>query len=346
MALNLPKTMRAVGLYKYLPITDPESFLDLEVSLPAVGQSDVLVKVKAVSVNPIDTKQRAPKPRVEASPRVLGWDGSGVVVDKGSLVNKLKLGDHVYFSGALGPSGCNAQYYSVHEGLVAKKPTSLSFEQAAAMPLTTLTAYEIFYDLMKISEKDRGKSLLIINSAGGAGSIATQLARHLGLTVIGTAARETTRSWSLQQGAQLVLDHKKDLLPQLKDNGYASGVDYILVNYDPYPYWNTIMEAVKPMGTICLIVDSSGLVDIKPLKAKSITLASEMMMTRYKYDTPDKVKLAEYLDLAAELFDKGVLKHTLTKTLSPLNAQTLKQAHKIIEEQTMVGKLVITNDQV
>ncbi|XP_026725181.1 uncharacterized protein LOC113492084 [Trichoplusia ni] len=339
---SLPKTMRAVGLYKYLPITDASSLLDIEVGIPSVGKSDVLVEVKATSVNPIDTKQRAPKPIVEATPRILGWDGAGVVVAKGDSADLFNVGDEVFFTGDVRRNGSNAQYMAVDQFLVGKKPKNLSFEQAAAVPLTALTAVETIFDRMLISEKDKGKSFLVINSAGGVGSIATQVGRNLGLKVIGTASRPETEAFTLEHGADVVLNHSKDLLPQLEAHGLKDGVDFILVNYDPAPYWNTLMAAIKAQGTICLIVDSSAPVDIRPLKDKSITLVSEMMLTRVKYNTDDKRRQYEILKEVSEWLEEGKLKSALTKTMSPINAANLLEAHRLIEDKHMIGKLVLS----
>ncbi|CAH2106602.1 unnamed protein product [Euphydryas editha] len=341
MAKNLPRTMKAVGLYKYLPIADPNCLLDIEVNLPSLQKNDVLVEVKAVAVNPIDTKQRAPKSNIETTPRILGWDGAGIIVQKGENSTIFNVGDEVIFTGDLGRNGCNAQYVALHEYLVGPKPKNLTFEQAAAMPLTAATAYESLYERLLLTNKDAGKSLLIINSGGGVGSVASQLASNLGLKVIGTASRNETYDFSILHGASLVLNHTKDLIPQLIDNGYVNGVDYILVNYDPYPYWDMLMKVIKPQGKICLIVDSSGLVDLRPLKDKSITLASESMMTKIKYNT-DLFKHHEMLKEISKMLDNGLLKSTLTKVLTPINAAHLKQAHKIIEEKRNTGKLVLT----
>lgn len=338
----LPKTMRAVGLYKYLPISDVNSLIDLEVNLPTYSNSEVLIEVKATSVNPIDTKQRAPKPNIEATPRILGWDGAGVVVAKGDNVNLFKVGDEVFFTGDLRKSGSNAQYMAVDQIMVGPKPKKLTFEQAAAMPLTSVTAFESIYDRLLLSEKDKGKSLLIINSAGGVGSVATQVGKLLGLKVIGTASRPETQEFTRQFGADVVLNHTKDLIPQLKENGFEAGVDFILVNYDPVPYWDTLMTAIKAQGRICLIVDSSAPLDVKPLKDKSLTLVSEMMFTRIKYNTDDKLRHHELLKEVSKLLDEGKLKCTLTKTMSPINAANLKEAHKILEDKKMVGKLVLS----
>ncbi|XP_023947862.2 zinc-type alcohol dehydrogenase-like protein SERP1785 [Bicyclus anynana] len=342
MARFLPKTMRAVGLYKYLPISDPSSLLDLEVALPTVQKNDVLVEVKATAVNPIDTKQRAPKPTIETSPRILGFDGAGVVVAKGDATKLFKIGDEVFFTGDFRRTGSNAQYVALDEVIVGLKPKNLTFEQAAAVPLTGVTAYESLYDRLLLSKKDAGKSLLIINSAGGVGSVASQLAKNLGLNVIGTASRKETEEFSLAHGVDTVLNHTKDLIPQLEAKGFGNGVDYILVNYDPYPYWDTLMQAIKPQGKICLIVDSSGLVDLQPLKDKSVTLVSEMMLTRIKYNTDDKFRHHEILQKISKMLENGQLKTTLTKVLSPINAANLKEAHKLLEEKHTIGKIVLS----
>ncbi|CAH0719506.1 unnamed protein product, partial [Brenthis ino] len=341
MAKDLPKTMKAVGLYKYLPITDPSSLLDLEVSLPKLQKNEVLVEVKAIAVNPIDTKQRAPKPNIERSPRILGWDGAGIVVDKGENAKIFEVDDQVFFTGDLRKNGCNAQYVALDETLVGPKPKNLSFEQAAAMPLTSVTAYESLYERLQLSRNDSGKSLLIINSAGGVGSVASQLAKNLGLTVIGTASRKETIDFSREHGASIILNHSEDLIPQLEANGYGNGVDYILVNYDPYPYWDILMKAIKPQGKICLIVDSSGLVDLRPLKDKSITLVSESMTTKIKYDTEDKYKHHEMLKEVSKLLENGQLKCTLKKVLTPINAVNLRETHKLIENKHTIGKVVL-----
>lgn len=343
MSQNLPKTMKAVGLYEYLPISNANSLLDLEVNIPNITDDEVLVAVRATSVNPIDTKQRAPRAQVESQPRILGWDGAGIIVDKGSRVKLFRVGDEVFFTGSLSRNGSNAEFVALDHEIIGRKPKNLSFEEAAAMPLTTVTAYEALFDRMHLSEsKDKGKTLLIINSAGGVGSIASQLATNIGMKVIGTASRPETENFASIYGSEIVLNHKNDLISQLDVCGYKNGVDYILVNYDPYPYWDTLMKAIKAQGTICLIVDCSGLVDIRPLKDKSITLVSEMMETRIKYNTGDKYRRCEILEEVSKMFDDGRLKHTLTKVMSPINATNLREAHRLIEEKEVYGKIVLS----
>lgn len=342
MFKNLPKVMRAVGFYKYLPLSDANSIFDLEVNLPSLRDNDVLVEVKATSVNPIDTKLRALKPTIEGKLRILGYDGAGIVVDKGSAGKLFNIGDEVFYIGDFSRDGSNAQYVALNEILVGMKPKNLTFEQAAAMPLTSFTAYESLYDRLLLSQKDKGKSLLIVNSGGGVGSVASQMAKNLGLNVIGTASRPDSIELSRKCGVDVVLDHKQDLIPQLFAHGYGKGVDYILVNYDPFPYWKTLMEAIKPQGKICLIVDSNELFDLKLLKDKSVTLVSEMMGTRIKYNTEDIFRVHEILQDISKMLADGRLKHTLTKTISPFNAASIREAHKIIESKSMIGKLVIS----
>ncbi|CAG9786294.1 unnamed protein product [Diatraea saccharalis] len=342
MAHSIPKTMRAVGFYKYLPITDVNSLLDLEVKVPNILPNEILIKVKASSVNPIDTKVRAPKPNLEAVPKILGFDGAGIVVNKGENVKLFNVGDEVFFTGDLRKNGSNAEYVALDEILVGTKPKNLSFEEAAAMPLTSVTAYESLFDRLGLTIKDKGKSLLIINSSGGVGSVATQLAKNLGLKVIGTASRQESETFTRQHGADIVLNHTNNLIPQLEVNGYTDGVNYILVNYDPYPYWDTLMKAIKPQGKICLIVDSSGLVDLRPLKDKSVTLVSEMMSTRIKYNTEDKYRHNEILQTVSKMLEDGSLKSTMTRVMTPINAENLREAHRLIENKHILGKIVLS----
>ncbi|CAF4756315.1 unnamed protein product [Pieris macdunnoughi] len=209
------------------------------------------------------------------------------------------------------------------------------------MPLTSVTAYESLIDRLSITEKDKGKSILIINSGGGVGSVACQLAKLLGLKVIGTASRPESMKFSKESGAHIVLNHTENLVEQLQNNK-ISEVDFILVNYDPYNYWDTLMMLIKPQGKICLVVDSSGLVDLKQLKAKSITLVSEMMFTRIVYNTDDKYRHTEILEEVSKMLDNGKLKSTLTKVITPINAVNIREAHRLIEEKKSIGKIVIS----
>ncbi|XP_049869166.1 zinc-type alcohol dehydrogenase-like protein SERP1785 [Pectinophora gossypiella] len=342
MTKRLPRTMKAVVLQKYLPISDPSSLIDMEVNVPELEDSQVLIEVRAISVNPIDTKIRAPKGEALNATRILGWDGSGVVALKGSHARTFNVGDEVFFTGDLRKNGSNAEYVAIDEIMVGAKPKNLNFEEAAAMPLTSVTAYEALFDRMLLSAKDKGKSLLIINSAGGVGAASIQLAKNVGLYVIGTASRPESEAFSRRMGADLVLNHKEDLYAQLKVSGFSKGVDYIMVNFDPYPYWDLLMKIIKPQGTICLVVDCSRPVDIRLLKDKSVTLVSEMMGTRIRYDTEDKDRHHEILQEISKLLEYKKMKTTLTKVIAPINAANLRDAHRLIEERRMIGKLVLS----
>ncbi|MBC1521903.1 zinc-binding alcohol dehydrogenase family protein [Listeria aquatica] len=333
--------MKAVGLYRYLDIEDSESLLDLELEVPVPEARDLLVRVKAVSVNPVDTKQRAPKERVEATPRVLGYDAVGEVVKVGRDVNLFAVGDEVYFAGDVTRQGSNAEYTRIDERLAAHKPQNLTASEAAAMPLTTLTASEALFDRLLITpEKDKGKSILIINGAGGVGSIAVQLAKFSGLEVIATASRPETIDWVKQHGADFVIDHHLSIPEELMKIGFPH-VDYILCLHDTYRHFEAMEQAIKPEGQICSIVELSHPVQMSILKDKSAGFHYEFMFTRSKYQMADQIRQHEILEKARVLFESGELKSTLTKVLTPINAETMREAHKIVESGKMIGKLVV-----
>lgn len=337
--------MKAVGFYEYLPIEVENSLLDLEINKPDSPKGhDLLVEVHAVSVNPVDTKLRtADKPR-EAEPRILGFDAAGIVKEVGEEVTLFEPGDEVYFAGDVTRQGTNAAYLLVDERIVGNKPKSLSMEEAAAMPLTTVTAFESLFDRLEIKqEQAKGKSILIINGAGGVGSIAIQLANNAGLDVITTASRPDTINWVKKLGAKHVLNHHQDLEQQLQELGYRTGVDYILCLHDTYYYWDAMQALIRPQGKICSIVELSHPVKMSLLKDKSATFVYEFMFTRAKYQTPDLIRQHEILQTAGELFDSGKLTHTLTKVLQPINAKNLRAAHQEVEEGKMIGKLVVKN---
>ncbi|RYM06729.1 zinc-binding alcohol dehydrogenase family protein [Sporolactobacillus sp. THM7-7] len=335
--------MKAVGLYKYLPVSDEESLVDLEVAKPKAAGHDLLVKVKAVSVNPVDVKVRAPKDKVETEPKILGWDAAGIVEEVGEEVTLFKTGDEVYYAGSIARPGCNSEYHLVEESIAAKKPKSLNFAEAAAMPLTTITAWEALFDRLGISEQpddNKGRSILIINAAGGVGSIATQLAQFAGLNVIGTASRPETEKWTKAHGADQVINHHRDFLPQLKELD-VQGVDYVLCLHSTEKHWANMAEAIAPQGRIASIVEVDRPLDVQQLMNKSASFSWEFMFTRPAHQTSDRIKQHELLGKAAELFDSGQLKATLTKTIHGINAKNMRQAHEIVEKDKMIGKLVV-----
>jgi NADPH2:quinone reductase len=335
--------MKAIGLYRYLPIEDPQSLIDLEIETPVPGAHQLLVRVKAIAVNPVDVKTRAPKAQNETIPRILGWDVAGVVEAVGPDCTLFKPGDAVYYAGDWLHPGAYSEFHLVDERIVGRKPERLDFAQAAALPLTTITAWEGLFDRLLIAqkpEKNRGKSILIINAAGGVGSIATQLAHWAGLTVIGTASRPTSIQWLKEHGADYTIDHRQSLASQLQQLGYTT-VDYILCLKNIAQHWDTIIDIIAPQGKICLIDDVYGPLDVRALQPKSITVAFENVFTRPNFQTADMLEQHHILCQVAELVDMGVIQTTLTERLSPITASTLRQAHAKVETGEMIGKLVL-----
>ena len=335
--------MKAVALTRYLPIDDPQSLLDVELPVPTASGHDVLVRVEAISVNPVDTKIRSPKPQVEAEPKVLGYDAAGVVEAVGEHVTLFQPGDEVYYAGDVTRSGSNAQFQLVDERLVGRKPTTLDFAQAAALPLTAITAWELLFDRMPYSIDMEGntRSLLIIAGGGGVGSIAIQLARHADFTVIATASRTETADWCKSMGAHHVIDHRQPLAPQLESLGFKQ-VDAVLNLADTDRYWEVIGEIIAPLGHVGLIVEPSGLLKIgDPYKAKSIGIHWEMMFARPRFRTADMIEHHRLLGRVASLVDAGELRTTHTETLGSINAANLREAHRRLESGTTIGKLVL-----
>jgi zinc-binding alcohol dehydrogenase family protein len=335
--------MKAVGLHRYLPLSDPESLLDLDVPVPTPMGRDLLVAVKAVSVNPVDYKMRSPKPQVEKEPRILGWDVAGIVQTAGPDARLFKAGDAVYYAGARMRQGGNSELHLVDERIVGRKPTTLGFPEAAALPLTTLTAWEGMFERIGISKSGAhaGRSILIIGGAGGVGSIAIQLAKQLAkLTVFATASRPESAKWVRELGADHVVDHSKNLAQQLAALGTPE-VDYVFVLSSIEPYVAAFPHIVAPQGKICSIVGTQAPLDLGPLMAKSITFAWELMFTRPQYQTADMQAQHDILDEAAALIEKGVLRTTMTTNLGRIDAATMKRAHALLEGGRVIGKVVL-----
>ncbi len=337
--------MKAVALLKYLPINHPESLIDIELPKPKASGRDVLVKVLAVAVNPIDTKVRQSINKVETEPKVLGWDAAGEVVEVGAESTLFKVGDKVYYAGSLTRSGSNAEYQLVDERIVARMPESLSVEAAAALPLTAVTAWESLFDRLGISlvaQKNQSKSILIIGGAGGVGSIAIQLAAKIaGLTVIATASRPETVKWVKDLGAQYVINHRKNMVAQMQTINFAE-VDYILCNNDTDSYFSVMAELIKAQGKICSIVENTQPVEVGLLKNKSATFVWEMMFTRSTYQTDDMMNQHHILDLISGLIDYGTIKTTVNQVLTPINAANLRAAHAQLESGNTIGKIVLS----
>ncbi|REE92861.1 zinc-binding alcohol dehydrogenase family protein [Paenibacillus taihuensis] len=340
--------MRAVGLTHYLPITREDSLMDIEVEKPgAPAGRDILVKVEAISVNPIDTKQRAPKDKVESTPRILGWDASGTVEAVGPACELLQPGDRVYYSGSVTRQGCNSEYQLVDERIAARMPASLNYAEAAALPLTSVTAWEALHDRLHIAidkAANAGKTILVVGAAGGVGSIAMQLAKLAGLTVIGSASRASSKSWAIDHGADHIINHHKPWMPQLEAIGLRF-VDYILCTNATTAHFLSMAEAIAPQGAICSIVDTTEPVPLHLLKSKSVTFVWEFMFTRSMFETADMIEQHRILSEVSQLVDEGALWSTLNERLSPINAANLRAAHAKLESGTMIGKLVIEDWQ-
>ena len=337
--------MRAIGFYRYLPIEDPESLIDIEIPTPIPAGRDLLVKVHAVSVNPVDVKVRAPKSQVEQSPRILGWDVAGVVAQVGSECTLFKPGDEVYYSGSIARPGGNSEFHLVDERIVGHKPKSLNFAQAAALPLTAIAAWEALFDRLAIprqADQNAGKSMVIIGAAGGVGSIATQLGRLAGLIVIGTASRPESIQWAKEHGAAFTISHREAFAPQLKHLGFES-VDYIFCLNSTEKHWRNMTEVIAPQGKICSIVEMEEPVDLTALQQKSVTFVWEWMFTRAFYQTSDMIEQHHLLTELAKLVDAGKIGTTLSERLEPITAANLRQAHKNVETGSMMGKIVLEN---
>lgn len=336
-------TMKAVGLTRYLPIENPKSLEDIVIEKPKAASRDILVKVAAISVNPVDTKVRAPKDKVEEVPKILGWDVAGIVDEVGPDCSLFRPGDEVFYAGSIARQGGNSEYHLVDERIVGRKPASLTFAEAAALPLTSITAWEALFTRMLLSQDpsaNKGKSLLIIGAAGGVGSIAIQLAKQAGLTVIGTASRPETVDWIQSMGSDYTINHHDPLLPQLQAIGFPS-IPYIFCLNALEKHWAGISEVVSPQGVVCAIDDPASPLDLTVLKQKSVTFVWEFMFTRSLFETEDMIEQHHLLNRVAEAVDEQKLKTTLAEVLEPISAENLRQAHKLLESNKAIGKIVL-----
>ena len=338
--------MKAVAFTRHLPIDDPDALQDIVLPRPQPGPRDLLVRVEAVSVNPVDAKLRGPRPGVPAQldlPRVLGFDAAGVVEAVGNQVELFQPGDEVYYAGDATRPGCNARYHLVDERLAGPKPTTLDFAEAAALPLATITAWELLFERMPFDFDAEGndRSLLVIGGAGGVGSMAIQLARHAGFTVIATASRPESQQWCRKMGAQHVVDHHQPLAPQLQVLGFDS-VDAALNLADTDRYWEALGELLAPQGHVGLIVEPSGALRIgDPYKAKCIGIHWEFMFARPRFRTADMIRHHGILARVGSLVEAGELRTPLAEVIGPIDAATLRQAHRRIESGGTNGTLVL-----
>lgn len=334
--------MKAIGFYKPLPVDHPEALLDIELPEPVPGPHDLLVEVRAVSVNPVDTKIRRGATPKAGEARVPGWDAAGIVRAVGSQVTLFKAGDRVWYAGDLTRPGSYSERHLVDERITGRMPKSLDFAHAAALPLTAITAWEMLFDRLRVQDADptQNNGLLVIGAAGGVGSILVQLARQLtGLTVIGTASRPETGEWVRSLGAHHVIDHGKPLAEELKRAGLGE-VPYVAGLTHTHQHFAQIVEALAPQGKVVLIDDPES-IDVRQLKRKSASLHWELMFTRSMYQTADMKRQHDLLNRVADLVDAGTVKTTFSEHFGTLNAKNLLRAHALIESNKARGKVVL-----
>ena len=336
--------MRAVGYKQAKPVTDADALIDFDSPVPEAKGRDLLVKVKAVSVNPVDTKVRRNQQPENGQTRVLGFDAAGIVKSVGEGVTLFKPGDEVFYAGAINRPGANSEFHLVDERIVGKKPARLSFEEAAAMPLTAITAYEALFDRLKVKDAVPGaaNAIVIIGGAGGVGSIAIQLVRQLtDLTVIATASRPETKDWVRELGAHHVIDHSQPLAPQVEALGLgAPGFVFSTTQSDLHAADSIAL--IAPQGRFALIDDPADGFDAMPFKRKAISIHWEMMFTRPVFDTADILEQHNLLNHVSELVDAGKIKTTMTEVFGTINATNLIKAHALIESGTAKGKIVLS----
>ncbi|MBK3735977.1 zinc-binding alcohol dehydrogenase family protein [Azospirillum brasilense] len=334
--------MRAVAFTQSLPIDAPDALIDVERPRPEPQGRDLLVKIEAVSVNPVDTKVRRNMPPAPGAMKVLGWDAAGTVVAAGPQATLFKPGDAVFYAGAIDRDGTNAEFHLVDERIVGPKPASLDFAQAAALPLTSITAWEAMFDRLDVRRPVPGaaNAILIVGGAGGVGSIAIQLARQLtDLTVIATASREETQAWCRDLGAHHVVDHRKPLAAQVEALGIGAPA-FVFSTNDTGAHLPEIATLIAPQGRVALIDDPAGL-DVMVLKRKSVSLHWEFMFTRPVFGTADIDAQHALLSEVSRLVDAGTVRTTLAETFGTINAANLTRAHALLESGRAKGKIVL-----
>lgn len=336
--------MRAIVARGGLSSDDPLCLREVDLPDPEPGPQDLLLRVEAVAVNPVDTKVRRSLPAEPGSERVLGWDAAGIVEEVGSAVRGFARGDRVWCAGDIGRAGCNAERLVVDARLCSLRPTSLRAAEAAALPLTALTARESLFERLRLDPAgaDAGRSLLILGGAGGVGSIAIQLARRAGLRVIASASRAESAAWVREMGAEAVVDHSKPIPPQLKALGWPV-VDAIANFSDLDAHWEAMAELIRPEGLIVAIVSSRGPLDLNRLKEKSAGFVWEYMFTRPRGSSDDLARQGQTLAALAAAIDAGALRTTLRETLGPITAENLRCAHRQLEGGHTIGKLALSS---
>ncbi|KRB50203.1 Zn-dependent oxidoreductase [Rhizobium sp. Root708] len=334
--------MRAVGYKTSQPISAETSLIDIELPVPDATGHDLLVEVKAVSVNPVDVKVRAGVTPPDGQPKILGWDAAGIVKAVGPDVALFKVGDEVFYAGSIARQGSNAEFQLVDERIAGHKPKTLDFAAAVALPLTSITAYETLFDRLKVRDAVPGaaRAILIIGGAGGVGSIAIQIVRALtDLTVIATASRPETRDWVKQLGAHHVIDHSQPIAKQVAALGIGAP-GFIFSTTNTSDHLADIVEAIAPQGRFALIDDPKAL-DVVPFKRKAVSIHWELMFTRPLFGTPDMIEQHRLLNTIANLVDAGEIRTTLSETVGTINVANLKLAHTMVESGKMKGKVVL-----
>jgi zinc-binding alcohol dehydrogenase family protein len=339
--------MKAIGYTQSLPVTDPESLIDIELPQPIAEGNDLLVKVKAIAVNPVDYKIRQRMAPEDGSYKVIGWDAVGEVLATGEAATHFKPGDMVYYAGDLNRQGSNAEYQLVDERLVGSKPKSLSDADAAALPLTSITAWELLFEHLAIkqqgpdSNEKSNEVILVIGAAGGVGSILIQIAKAItGATVIATASRESSKAWVKKLGADHVIDHTQPLLPQIEALGIQQVTHVASLNATE-SYFDTYTDLLAPFGKVAMIDDPSKPLDVMQLKFKSQSLHIEFMFARSMFNAADMNEQGRLLTRVADLVDQGYIQTTSGKNLGSINAGNLKMAHAELESGKAIGKIVL-----
>ncbi len=339
--------MKAVGFTKSLPINDPESLTDIELPQPKAAGHDLLVKVKAIAVNPVDYKVRLFLPPAEEETKVLGWDAVGEVVATGEAASQFKPGDIVYYAGDLNRQGSNAEYQLVDERIVGSKPKSLSDAEAAALPLTAITAWEMLFEHLAIKQQapdaleQSGETILVVGAAGGVGSIFVQIAKATtGATIIASASRESSQAWVKKLGADFVVDHTKPLQPQIEALGIGP-ITHVASLTNTDSYFDSYTELLDPFGKIAMIDDPAEPLDYMKMKPKSLSLHIEFMFARSMFKAIDIDEQGKLLNRVADLINQGYIQTTVGKNLGVINAKNLKAAHAELESGTSIGKIVL-----
>ena len=332
--------MKAIGYKENLPINNVKSLQDIELEMPKATGKDILVEIKAISVNPADYKVRAGMPVEGDKWKVIGWDATGIVREVGDDVSHFNVGDEVWYAGDFTRQGSYAEFQIVDERIVGKKPSSLTYAEAAALPLTTLTAYEMLFDRLQVSKDDANKSILVIGAAGGVGSILVQLAKKLTkLNIIGTASREETTSWLKELGADSVINHRNKLSGEFAKYGLAAPEYVVSLNATEH-HVDEIAKLIKPQGKFGFIDDPKSL-NVMPFKGKAVSTHIELMFTRSMFQTEDMIEQHKILNEVSGLIDQGVIKTTLGDNFGVINAENLRKAHAFLETGKAKGKIVL-----